>query len=461
MINWLQIIKDNQLNNLLFQGRFGLERENIRVDTNGKMATTPHPNGFADKSNHPFITTDFGECQVELITPICKSTLEARQFIETLQDIVHQELHNEYLWPYSQPPILPDDEHLIQVAQNKYFTYLTKKYGKHELLLSGVHFNFSFKPKFLKTLYQLSDSRQSWTDFKNEVYFKIARFFIKHSWLMSYLFGFGDLIHQSYRHQRNLNHYENFGNDAAINKAGFGFRTGQNGFKNQNKFNVSFDNLEQHLLDLNQAISVGHLLKVREFYSPLRVKGKNKSYSQKTLSSGIEYLEIRNIDLNPFEESGVSQDTLDFIHLFLIYGLLSENTSLSHEDYALSNQNSLICAQQGRLPETKLFMNTKQTINIHQWANQLLNNMKQLFAGLNIKPQQLSCLNQPQVPLSLFIEQIENQGYMTFFLNRAQENHKQSLSRAYQLKHYEDLELSSQILLREAIKKGVEFDFLE
>lgn len=467
MTNWLKIIKEHQLEDSLFEGRFGLERENIRVDKQGHMALTNHPNNFAEKSAHPYITTDFAESQIELITPICHSTLEAKQFIETLQDIVNQELKDEYLWPYSQPPILPDDDTLITVAQFKnesatdYRNYLADKYGKYFQMLSGVHFNFSFTPNFLEKLHEFSQSNQSYTDFYNGIYFKIARFFVKHSWLISYMFGYGEIVHQSFFKQRQLADFDLQCMDVAINPNGFCHRSGINGYQNLDDFIISFDNINQHLKDLNQAISKGYLRVAREFYGPLRVKGKDKKFTQDSLKQGIEYLEIRNIDLNPFEESGISLACLDFIHLFLIYGFLSDNTELTQIDYALAHQNNLICAKLGNLPQTILYKSENKPINIHDWAKEILDNMKQFFHKLNVKSEKLHALNQHPAPVKKLIEQVTNHGYIPYFLQKAKKNLEQSLTRAYQLRHYEDLELSTQALLREAIKQGIEFEFLD
>lgn len=466
MTNWLKIIKENQLEALLFEGHFGLERENIRVDHQGHMALTSHSCHFSEKSGHPFITTDFAESQMELITPICNTTLEAQQFIETLQDIIHQELKNEYLWPYSHPPILPDED-LILIAQFKdnlstdYRKFLAKKYGKYLQMVSGVHFNFSLTSKFLKKLHKLSCNQKTYKEFKNDIYFKMARFFIKHSWFISYMFGYGEIIHRSYQKQRKLDGYPSQGIDAAINENGCSFRSGINGYQNLDDFIISFDSLDQHLQDLNQAIAKGYLSETREFYSPLRVKGKDKKFSQDSLKQGIEYLEIRDIDLNPFEENGISLACLDFIHLFLLYGLISENTELEKIDYSIAQKNRLICSQQGRVTNTTLLKNQKQSINIHDWANEILSNMKQLFSKLNIKPEKLSCLNHHPAAISELIELVREQGYINFFLQKAKENHQKSLTRAYQLRNYEDLELSTQVLLRESIKQGIEFEFLD
>ena len=143
--------------NVWLDGLFGLEKENIRVDINGMLAQTPHPKIFGNKLKHPYITTDFSESQLEMITPPRPSIREAIGFLETIHDIVSLELTGEYLWPQSIPPILPDDEQ-IPIAKydedgkeaQMYREFLSQKYGPKNQLISGIHFNLSFSEKLLK-----------------------------------------------------------------------------------------------------------------------------------------------------------------------------------------------------------------------------------------------------------------------------------------------------------------------
>ncbi len=464
MVNILKkIIQDHQLTDLLLQGQFGLEKENIRIDSNGHMALTPHPTAFADKSGHPFITTDFAESQIELITPKCQSTKEALNFIETLQDVVSLELKDEYLWPYSQPPILPDDINLIKEAQfadessTPYRNYLSEKYGKYHQLLSGVHFNFSLTDGFLKTLHQHSQTQSTFKDFCNSIYLKMARFYLEHSWLVIYLTGFGNLMHQSYAKQRQLRHLSPLGIDALFNPNACSLRSGTDGYQNLKYFKVSYNHIDNFIQDIKQAITDDLISEPREYYSQLRLKGIEKTASLDDLArDGIHYLEIRSLDLNPTEASGISQQSLDFLHLFLIYGLLISDGELCDQDYHTAFENQLIAADNGRNPDALLTKRSGQTIAIGQWAEEILANMTHTFNEMGIDTKALNLLNIPDIA-----KDINDQGYQHYFLNLAKQYHQESHTRAFQLRHYEDLELSTQILLTEVIKQGIEFHFLD
>ena len=133
----------------LLSGNYGIERESLRIDNAGKLSMKPHPHELGDKGKNPYITTDFSESQVELITPTFKSVEEVYNFINTLYDITAMNISDEYLWPQSMPCVIPEDDK-IPVAQYEgntantaYREKLLKKYGGKKQLISGIHYNFS------------------------------------------------------------------------------------------------------------------------------------------------------------------------------------------------------------------------------------------------------------------------------------------------------------------------------
>lgn len=155
----IKCIQHNNIEKLLLRCQFGIEKENVRVNYSGKLATTPHPKAFGDKSVNPYITTDFSESQVEMITPTVDSLEEAYHMLDTIQNVVSTTLDQELLWPQSLPPILPEedqipiasyetDEAKVQDNANLYREYLANKYGKKKQMISGIHFNFLLKIVF-------------------------------------------------------------------------------------------------------------------------------------------------------------------------------------------------------------------------------------------------------------------------------------------------------------------------
>ncbi|MBO6153306.1 MAG: hypothetical protein J6O85_02865, partial [Clostridia bacterium] len=69
-------LPQEQLQELLLTGHFGLEKESLRVTEDGRMSHTPDP--FLD---HPNITKDFCENQTEINTPVADSAEEARNML--------------------------------------------------------------------------------------------------------------------------------------------------------------------------------------------------------------------------------------------------------------------------------------------------------------------------------------------------------------------------------------------
>ncbi len=207
-MNWLnrelvQIVIDNALQDDLIRGRFGLEKENVRVDQEGKLALTPHPKAFGSKTENPYIQTDFSESQIEMITPALDSIEETYHFMEALQDIVSLELEGEFLWPSSNPPMLPEEEE-IPIAKmsdpvaDDYRKELADKYGRKRQLLSGIHYNFSFDEKLLVRLYETQGHYKDFKEFKDTVYFKVARNLLRYRWLLIYLTGASPVFDNTY-----------------------------------------------------------------------------------------------------------------------------------------------------------------------------------------------------------------------------------------------------------------------
>ena len=156
----LEKIKNLFISNEILKGNYGIERETLRVDNDGKLAMTLHSEEFGDKANNSYITTDFSESQIEVITPAFDNIEETYNFTRALYDIAAMEIGDEYLWPQSMPCIIPEDEKIPVAkysednkASEEYRENLLKKYGGKKQLISGIHYNFSFDENIIKRLY--------------------------------------------------------------------------------------------------------------------------------------------------------------------------------------------------------------------------------------------------------------------------------------------------------------------
>ena len=296
-----------------------LEKENIRVDETGNLSQTPHPEVFGNKSKHPYITTDFSESQIEMITPPLPDIRQTLGFLETLHDVISIELTNEYLWPQSIPPILPDEKQ-IPIAQydddsieaQKYREFLAQKYGPKNQLFSGIHFNISFGEKLFQLLYRQSDTSLPYDEFKDEIYLKTTRQLLRLRWLYILFYGNSPVVDSSLELKCKK---EPFSVDKHV--IGLSIRNSCYGYQNIDVLFPDYSSTQNFKQSIEQMVSDKKLVSAKEFYSPIRPKFiKNPEH--------ISYLEIRFIDIDPLAKAGITEDALYFLHLLALYGLLTE-----------------------------------------------------------------------------------------------------------------------------------------
>lgn len=434
-MDFLELIQKTKLSRELLLGQFGLEKENVRAYINGNLSLTPHPSIFGDKVDNPYITTDFAESQIEMITPVFNSISRAYDFLESVHDVVSLSLKDEYLWPYSLPPILPVNDNLIKAAYFKepaiteYREYLSQKYGKRKQLLSGIHFNFSFNSDFIHSLYDVTDKRTSFREFNDDVYLKVARLYLKYSWLVIYLFGANSVAHESY-----MNCATRSGKEITSDSYDFdgssSFRNGVSGYRNLKHFFVSYNSLSNYIRDIRNAIDDGTIIAAKEYYSQLRLKGHSKGSVLEDLEqNGINYIEIRTLDLNPLLPLGLSLEQLDFIHLMLVYCLLAPDFCMGDDDYRFANINQLQAADANRDEGVMLHFALNQQRSIRDWGNEFILQMHDTLKSLDIPIEKLSVLKDFQKillhdecsPAKIIKEGVISKGYTEFFMQKALE----------------------------------------
>lgn len=469
----IQQIIEKSLNKDFFRGQFGLEKENVRVDHEGKLALTPHPKAFGSKTENPYIQTDFSESQIEMITPSVDSIEETYRFMEALQDIVSLELDGEYLWPSSNPPILPDEKEIPIAKMNdpiadEYRHELADKYGRKRQLLSGIHYNFSFDERFLRKLHETIGRGEVYKDFKDAIYFKIARNLLRYRWLLIYLTGASPVFDKTYINKCvSLGHSDD-------NKSYYfpnmnSLRNSVCGYRNEKPFYVSFDSTHDYVQDLNTLIQQGELLNAKEFYSPVRLKtAKGLNPLQELVEDGVAYLELRLIDLNPLHKIGISKDTMNFIHLFILFMLLKEDEPFGMEDQKMAdlNHDQMIAEGiEGNLHDSKGSRSTMKEMALTciremQEMVQLLNpDGEELFQILDGEMQKIL---HPELGFAYKImSDIQKSTYMKYHLAKAKAYAKESVKSGYRFVGYEDLELSTQLLLKAAVKRGITFKLID
>lgn len=452
--------------NIWLEGLFGLEKENIRVDQAGNLALTLHPKVFGDKLKHPYITTDFSESQVEMITPPLPDINQAVGFLETIHDIVSLELEDEYLWPQSIPPVLPADQY-IPIAQygedgkeaREYREFLAEKYGPKNQLFSGIHFNFSFSEKLLELLYQKADSSVSFDEFKDEVYLKTARQMLRLRWLFILLFGDSPVVDATMELQCKQVPFTIDCNVIALS-----IRNSCYGYQNIDELYPDYRSVTNFKVSIDQMVKDQKIVAAKELYSPVRPKFIGNS-------DHISYLEFRFIDIDPLTKVGISSDALYFLHALAIYGLLTEEPDeFDAEDQAEANKYHTGVALYGLNSATYLVDENGERYNLWHKAKTIVREIVDLFGSLDISKdeyfdslkQAVGLIENPKKrKVFEVLKGIVKTGYIPFHVEKAKQYLNESRNKTYNFWGLEDMELSTQLLLREAVKRGVSFEILD
>ena len=382
----LQQVKNSPVAKTLESFQCGIEKEGLRVDVSGRVSHKDHPKALGSSLTHGSITTDYSEALLEYITPVFPNPTAALDFMQELHSYSASELQKlgEYVWPASMPCYLAGEDD-IRIAdfgssntgrlKHTYRVGLAWRYGKIMQSIAGLHFNFSPQENFWPAYQTLLSDKQSLCDFRSGQYFGLIRNFRRHSWILLYLFGASPALDASFVSGRDI--------DLAQGAEGclFGpyatsLRMSDLGYNNkvQSVLNLCFNDLGKYAKSLEHAISTplsqyenlgvkvdgvyrqlnANLLQIEnEYYSDIRPKrvarpGQKPVHALK--ESGVEYVEVRNIDLNPFLPLGIDVQQSQFINAFLSWCLFAESPLISDQECDLIGVNQTRVVRQGRKP---------------------------------------------------------------------------------------------------------------
>ena len=446
-----QLLSSDLIKPLFKEFNIGLEKESQRITPTGALASTDHPKKIGSRDSHPYIQTDFSETQMEFITPVFDSSEETLRFLGALHDVALRSLEEEErLWPLSMPPVLPKDDCDIVIAKLSdqgdvnYRRYLAKVYGKRKQMVSGIHYNFEFSNDLLEALFREQKEETSFEAFRTACYLKASRHYLRYRWLVTYLFGASPYAEEGY-----------FFKEPA-NEPVRSFRNSHFGYTNRPEINVSYESIESYVADINRLVDKGDLIEAKEFYSAVRLRGTKDI--DELLTKGVSYIELRNIDLNPYAEYGITMETLNFLHVFMITMLWLDETDTPADELLktgtiLNEQVSL----ENPLEQTK---NKEEGL----W---LLKEMQEMADRLNLTSDyqevikaSRQTLESPEKTLAakMVLDSRTNQE-LGIELGNAYRD--QAFSKPYQLSGYRHMELSTQILMFDALQKGVKVEVLD
>lgn len=365
-----------EVKSFVLQGEFGLEMEGLRVDHRGFLSHSPHP--FKE---HPHIVRDFCENQVEINTGVEHSAKEAVQalgkYYKEIQNVLKRLPEPEYLWPFSNPPYIKEEKDIPiakflgrEKGKTEYRRYLSERYGRYKMALSGIHVNYSFSETFLRLQYERSGAGD-YKEYKNQLYLQMAQKLLKYSWLLVALTAASPMLDSSFL-EKGV-----WGKDVFLGLSSV--RCSEFGYWNFFTPVFSYKNLDKYMESFQWYIEKGWIQSPSELYYPVRVKPKGENSLRNLRENGINHVEFRLFDVNPLGKFGVDERDVAFVQLLMGWFLSMSEEKLSDIDQIQAIQN-IKSAAHFDLKTANVYMDGVNN-TVEDAALQVLKQMKRYYEG--------------------------------------------------------------------------------
>ena len=404
--NLIEKVFNSDVKDILAFGRFGIEKESLRV-SQSTISRRKHPESMGSPLCHRYITTDFSEALLELITPPLIDKSAGLTFLDNMHHFVSHKIDDEVIWPFSMPPFVQLDSEIpiasygssnFALFKTAYRNGLSHRYGRVMQAIAGIHFNYSLPEKIwcssLFTKEQI-DSKE----LRANIYFRTLRNLHRMNWLVLYLFGASPIVSKNFLNNKQTGFRKLDGHSYYLPYA-TSLRMSDLGYQNvhQSKLAISLNSLEEYALNLKLATETkcedyqkifqeakedypqinSNILQIEdEYYAIARPKSSsdsNQRLTTKLNDTGVDYIELRSLDVNPFQRIGIDLDTVHFLEMFLLYCTLKSSPPINKDEIEESRENDLLVATKGR--ESGLSLSKNRTkISLQNWANQILDEM--------------------------------------------------------------------------------------
>jgi glutamate--cysteine ligase len=389
---------------LLTECQHGIERETLRVDEHGKLAQTPHPTALGSALTHPQITTDYSEALLEFITPTAHDPVDALDTLNAIHRFASRQLNGELLWSPSMPCQLPEEEQIpiahygssrIGRLKHVYRQGLAVRYGRTMQCIAGIHYNFSLPEQLWPVLRTAEGDTRNDRDYQSSRYIALIRNFRRYSWILMYLFGASPALDKGFMRGR-PHQLETFDADTLYLPYATSLRMSDLGYQSaaQASLTPCYNDLQSYTESLRQAVATPYapyaeigthrdgewiqlntnILQIEnEYYSnirPKRVTRTGERPVQALITRGVQYIEVRCLDINPFLPAGIDVTESRFLDAFLLFCTLEESPPLNGECNECT-QNFTKVVKEGRKPG--LFLQRHGApIAMVDWAERLL-----------------------------------------------------------------------------------------
>jgi glutamate--cysteine ligase len=385
----------NQLSSIKLSSelRRGIEKESLRVTPDGYISERPHMEALGSALTHPSIITDYSEALLEFVTPVFNDAKKLIEFLEEIHIFTLKEMGDELLWANSMPCLLKKEETIpianygtsnIGTMKSVYRKGLKSRYGSGMQAISGIHFNFSLSDVCFEELQKICPSeKMSFKDFKSARYMNATRNIHRFSWLIPFLFGSSPAICRSFLNKApkdfGLSKFDEkgtlyFEGSTSLRLSNLGYTNSEQG-----KINICYNDINSYAKGLREAITTTepryeamglkengefkqlntNILQIEnEYYSgvrPKRVTKTGESPTNALLDRGVEYIELRSVDVNSYSPIGVELEQILFLDVFLIYCLLKDHDGLCSERTKRFRDNQELVARHGRKKGLTLF----------------------------------------------------------------------------------------------------------
>ncbi len=461
----LRLLGSDSHRELLNQGRRGIERETLRVDQNGDLALTPHPLALGSALTHPTITTDYSESLLEFITPAEHDISDALTQLDAAHRYFYQHDGGELLWSQSMPCQLPNEAQIpiawygsshIGMLKHVYRRGLALRYGKTMQCIAGIHYNFSLAEAVWPIVQAAENIAGSTMAFQSECYIALIRNFHRYSWLLMYLFGASPALATSFLRGR-PHSLEILSADTLYLPWATSLRMSDLGYQNNAQAGLvpPYNDLASYMKNLANAvkqpypayveigtkrdgewvqISTNVLQIENEFYStirPKRVINSGERPVEALCARGVQYIEVRCLDIDPFEPLGISLQTARFMDAFLLFCALDDSPLTSAKVDQENTDNFALTVKQGRKPGLQLCRGGT-AVSLQEWGLALLDQIQAVATLLDsrhdhaahttsLAAQRIKLLDSSQTPSALVLQGLQDQAgsFMDFSLQQS------------------------------------------
>lgn len=397
-------------------GQLGIEKESLRVTSDGYISSAPHFSDLGSALTNRYITTDYSEALLEFVTPPVHSAWEAIQFLCDVHQYVYAAIEDELLWAVSMPCMIRSDADIplanygnsnVGTMKTVYRRGLGYRYGRRMQAISGIHFNYSLPEVFWPGYRDIEESREGDADFRSGAYLGLVRNVRRLDWFLLYLFGASPAVCKSFLGGTDT-HLEELDNGTLYGRYATSLRMSDIGYQHSNQamLNVSANSLDEYIRDLNLAvrtpnaeyqnigIKVGNeyrqlnancLQIENEYYStirPKRVAYSGERATEALRRGGVEYVELRALDVSPFDPVGISQRQIRFLELFSIYCLLSDSPPIDQHEHDAIASNRALVAGRGREPGVQLQRNGS-AMSLCTWGKEICDGLQSVAEVLD------------------------------------------------------------------------------